>query len=383
MRKGIVMELEGKRAVVMTRQGEFVETKRVLPGWKVGDEVEVSFAPSFRWQETMKWTAAVAALFLVVMMGLPWFNGGTTHAVAAWVTVDINPSVELSVNAKGKVVAATALNADGEKLINELDLDGLKISEATSLLLAEADHQGFITEDGGDVVVTTMVTDNNKELQTNIQAEVETAIQQEIPRLQHAVKATVVAADEQLREEAKQQNISPGHYAIYLAAKENGVEVDLEDFQNHSIHELAKENKGLRQLLDKGGVQINELLLLERSERADKGDKGKGNGKKDEDSSKDDEYKDSDEDSDRDKKDKSPGKAKGKGNGKSDEDEDDDSDSPVDIELPEVELPEVQLPPGDSGFKGKKSKGKKDSEDDDGDSDEDEDKEEDEDKNED
>ncbi len=60
------------------------------------------------------------------------------------ITFDINPSVELMVNDKGKVVAVTALNDDGSILIAGEDIIGKTPEEATELLVKVSADTGYL-----------------------------------------------------------------------------------------------------------------------------------------------------------------------------------------------------------------------------------------------
>ena len=62
----------------------------------------------------------------------------------AYVTIDINPSIELVVSPREKVIYAGALNEDGELLLADLELIGLDLEAALDLIIDEAIYLGFI-----------------------------------------------------------------------------------------------------------------------------------------------------------------------------------------------------------------------------------------------
>ena len=72
----------------------------------------------------------------------------------SYVTIDINPSINLVVSPGGIVVSASPLNEDGELLLMELELVGLTLEEATDLVIAEAIRLGFIDVDAEDLIVS-------------------------------------------------------------------------------------------------------------------------------------------------------------------------------------------------------------------------------------
>ena len=75
-------------------------------------------------------------------MGLP--ENGTTGEGLSYVSMRINPEVELVVDIKGAVVAANAINADGETVLAELVLVGMSAEEAGEAFTAAAIELGFI-----------------------------------------------------------------------------------------------------------------------------------------------------------------------------------------------------------------------------------------------
>lgn len=79
------------------------------------------------------------------------------------VTVDINPSVQLSVDADNKVLEAKALNADAEALLATLHLEGLPAPEAVQLIVGAAVVLGYIDAEATDNYVAIGVEDNGDE----------------------------------------------------------------------------------------------------------------------------------------------------------------------------------------------------------------------------
>ena len=73
--------------------------------------------------------AAVAAVLVVALV----FAGGGYHAYAkpvSYITMNVNPSVELGINRWDKVVECTGLNDDGSELLDRVDVKGLNYKNA-------------------------------------------------------------------------------------------------------------------------------------------------------------------------------------------------------------------------------------------------------------
>jgi len=104
--------------------------------------------------------------------------GSSTGAYAyyktpvSYLSLDINPSVELGVNAFDKVVTVEGYNDDGEKIIDGIDVTGSNVTEAVKALIESAADNGYIVEDGSTVISLTSETDN-PDIATKIQNDAE------------------------------------------------------------------------------------------------------------------------------------------------------------------------------------------------------------------
>ncbi|WP_082234775.1 anti-sigma factor domain-containing protein [Halobacillus massiliensis] len=155
MRKGIVMEQSKKFTIVMTSEGSFLKAKR-LKNAEIGMEVYFqayepgSMIGKFMLIHRLKIATAVLALLLSMFPTYLWHEGNKAYAL---VNMDINPSVEMKVNEKMKVIDIQALNEDAEEMIASLEdwkkssvskvaLQMIKFSRAEGLLNSE--HQVLI-----------------------------------------------------------------------------------------------------------------------------------------------------------------------------------------------------------------------------------------------
>lgn len=73
-----------------------------------------------------------------------------------YLIVDINPSIQLTLDKNDKVVEVTPLNSDGDILISELKLKKLSLEEAAKIIIKEAVEMGYIYEYGVDNYVTVL-----------------------------------------------------------------------------------------------------------------------------------------------------------------------------------------------------------------------------------
>ena len=103
-----------------------------------------------------RWYQAFAACAAAVMI----FTGAFTmfnkiqNDVFAVVNIDVNPSVELSINKKQEVVEARALNEDGTAILDGMDLAGTDVKVACNALIGSMVRQGYLSELTNSVLVS-------------------------------------------------------------------------------------------------------------------------------------------------------------------------------------------------------------------------------------
>lgn len=104
-------------------------------------------------------------------------DGEDLTDATAFVTVDINPSVELTLNAEGKVLSAYGANEDGKVLLyGEAGIVGESVDKAVENITRLAGEMGFLA-DAAAVVETSVSSDdgNTAELTARVNAGVEAA----------------------------------------------------------------------------------------------------------------------------------------------------------------------------------------------------------------
>ena len=90
----------------------------------------------------MKIVAAAACLLLLVGSGI-FMN---TPKVDSVVSIDINPSIQLTVNKKDEVVSAVALNADAEKVLSGMEFKKVDLDIALNAIIGSLLKNGYLDE---------------------------------------------------------------------------------------------------------------------------------------------------------------------------------------------------------------------------------------------
>jgi hypothetical protein len=225
-----------------------------------------------------KITIITSLVFLVVA-------GGSTGAYAyyktpvSYLSLDINPSVELGVNAFDKVVEVTGYNADGEKILEGIDVEGSNVTEAVKTLITSATDNGYIEEDGSTVVSLTSETDN-PELATEIQKDAEEGANL---ALEEKVNSATVQTDNvslSMNEEARALGITPGKLNLIRKLQEVDPTATVDQYKDSSVKNIMKTIKNCREQStvksEEDVVNNQEESTVENKEKSAKENKVEG-----------------------------------------------------------------------------------------------------------
>lgn len=113
-----------------------------------------------RYPRAWRLGAALAAA-LVLAVGAVW-GGRLYFTPAAYVSIDINPSVELTLNRMDRVIGAYAFNAEGAQLLQQNSMRGKTYGSAVAALISSMEESGYLRE-GALLSLTVQAADSAKE----------------------------------------------------------------------------------------------------------------------------------------------------------------------------------------------------------------------------
>ena len=186
---------------------------------------------------------------LSLSVGVILILGGGTYAYAktpvAYVSVDINPSVELGVNAFDKVTSVEAYNEDGQKILEGTNLINYDIDNAVSTVISNAISNGYIHDDGSSAIEITTATDKDK-----VATEMEESLKDTTDKTlkNNDIIAEVETGNVALarRDEARKLGITPGKLNIIQKLQKLDPTINIEDYKSSSVKDIQKKTKELR-----------------------------------------------------------------------------------------------------------------------------------------
>ncbi|WP_461569882.1 anti-sigma factor domain-containing protein [Thermincola ferriacetica] len=242
---GVVLEQEGTHVIVLTSTGEFkrIRCRGRLP--EIGEEIFLKTNTYRPFVTKFSWIAAAAAILVLALMSpfAAMVNQPPEKAVA-WITVDINPSLELTISNRERIISAIGLNNDGRKLLKRVDIIGMKPEEALIALTDEATNMGYIKQaKENNVVISVASADkgfNSQELEQKLVA----ATQDVLSEKRMAAVVQTVKVTPEFREKAKKKEISTGKYAVLIEAVNSGILISEDEIKDNSITDAIKKAGG-------------------------------------------------------------------------------------------------------------------------------------------
>lgn len=199
-----------------------------------------------------KIAGVAAALLLVVGAGFGWNTYQTNYAVASTVSLDVNPSVEITVNQKERVLDVTALNADGSKILAGMDFEGSDIDVTINAIIGSMVRHGYLSELNNSILLSVDSKDADKgaALQNKLTKEVNTLLQTDT--FSGAVISQTVSRNNELETLAQKHGISTGKAKLIQRIVAQNTRYAFEDLVNLSINELNL-------LTESGNLHLDEV----------------------------------------------------------------------------------------------------------------------------
>ncbi len=166
----------------------------------------------------------------------------------AYVDIDVNPSIELTLNRFDKVIDVYAYNEDGESVLSGLTLEHETYSNALTVLMETISQKGYLESDGL-VSVTLQTNDTYRETALIINAQA--CVANGMGANYQTARVDVFAVNADIRNQAYENNISPAKFLAIQELMEVDPTASIDGCRGHSISELRErtqncQNHGMR-----------------------------------------------------------------------------------------------------------------------------------------
>jgi hypothetical protein len=219
VKKGVILEIEGRFMTMLTPEGEFLRALNEDGNHEIGEEIYFypietperggkGLLTRIRARKKL-FSAAVLACLLALFLVIPYAD---SDEVYAYMTIDVNPSIELGVDKELSVVELHSFNQEGKDLLSLLgDWKGDSADDVTRKILTLAEQQGYLKKDEEMIIASVLKEDGaegsseSKKLNSQIESIKETAEEENL-------EVKILEATEDEREKAKEEGLSAGQF---------------------------------------------------------------------------------------------------------------------------------------------------------------------------
>lgn len=194
----------------------------------------------------LRTAAAIAAVFTLIAAGGVGVRAyQANYLVASTVSLDVNPSIEITVNEKERVLAVTPKNEDAIKVVGDMDFAGNSIEVTVNALIGSMLRAGYL-DDIADAILVSVNSQNSEAgqaLQKRLTETVEAILRE--AAFEGRLLTQKAEVDKTVAEKAEQNSITLGKAQL--------IEAVLARTADYTFEELSQWNVGaLNILLEEG-----------------------------------------------------------------------------------------------------------------------------------
>jgi len=235
--KVVVLEIHKNTVVILSDKGCVMKIKN--RNYVIGQEVLIDMEKTKMPKRIFAYALA-ASIFLFLGLGIYTYATPYTY-----ISLDVNPSIEYSLNRFRQVLSVTGVNDDGTNLLSEINISNLKnknIQDALSLTIEQLSESGYFNLEESGMIITTSST--NSEDDITLAKDLQMVANEQIAKLGHnAFVMSEVITRERL-EEARSAGVTPGKMLLVeQLAKSAGTSetINEEEWLQKSIREILKQ----------------------------------------------------------------------------------------------------------------------------------------------
>ena len=242
--KGTILKIKDNLAIIMTNDCRIVSIRK-QPGMYMGMEISFNKNEIVHKKNKINYASGiVAGLAAVFMIMFIFFNTFNSYGVHAYVTIDSDTSIEFELDKNNKVRKVNYFNDDSSELLKELDLKNKHIDVAIKEVI------GKFNLNKSTVLISACLKEVKKKLGPEVKNEsrefkklidiCKNAVEDSISE---DVQSKVVGVSYDYKKLADTNKTSIGRTIIYEKAKEQKVNLDIEEIKTKNIGETLEKVK--------------------------------------------------------------------------------------------------------------------------------------------
>ena len=236
--KAVIVEIRDTRAAILADDGRIYRIRN--DNYAVGQEIEMKKQISSKTKRALVWAASAAVLLLACTT-----SAWAYYTPYSYVSLDVNPSIEFSLNRFNIVLSAKGVNDDGEEILNGLHLGNLKylpIEDAITQTVDQISEQGYFDgETGGGIVLAVSAEDEDKA--EALAGQLQETVEQENEENSDTVEVETVSVGLERVQEARELGVTPGKLNLVeklQASAADPASIDINLWLNKPVKEIMK-----------------------------------------------------------------------------------------------------------------------------------------------
>lgn len=174
---------------------------------------------------------AAASLCLLMTGGGVWYYQYENRQIDSVIGIDVNPSVELSINRRERVLKAEALNEDGNQILSDMELKGVDLNVAVNAVVGAMVTHGYL-DDLDNAILVTVSNDSMTRasaLRSSVVGNIEKTLEEN--QVQAVVYDQQAVENDEIEDLAKQYKISYGKAYFLKELIEANPDLSMKDME--------------------------------------------------------------------------------------------------------------------------------------------------------
>ena len=166
-------------------------------------------------------------------------KGSAANGALTYIGLRINPEIEMVTDETGTVVSANAVNADGEVVLSEVELEGKTAEDAVVDFTETAVDLGYMDPEAGKDTVYVDVNGENTEVVEKVEKSLSDKLMKFFERKGITGKVSKEVLDTYLAA-AEEWDVTPGHAKMIARVLEANPELTYDELLNLTVKELIE-----------------------------------------------------------------------------------------------------------------------------------------------
>ncbi|HKL99252.1 MAG TPA: anti-sigma factor domain-containing protein [Mobilitalea sp.] len=238
--KAVIVDISNGFASVLTDDGDFKAI--VNSNYEIGQIIQMSKS---KVSITKRFTMLAASVAAVIIISVGTWAYASPYS---YVSVDVNPSIEFTVNMFDRVLRVNAVNDDGKAILDVIKSGKLKNKSIQSALSTTVEHISeagyFDGPDEGGIIITTSA--KNPDKAEDLADELRVTVEEEMIQSGETVEFEVLSVGQDRVEEAHELGVTPGKLNLVEKLRDSSSDpasVNLEDWLDKPVKDIMKATK--------------------------------------------------------------------------------------------------------------------------------------------